>query len=150
MVVRRRGGASAVTPALAALATLVLASVAATTTACSGIVDPSKNQIQQISGTIPVQSSSTNPFSTGRTGEFSVKVTSLTPNTGAFFGVILAQGPSDGTCSGNLPIFQQNSFATVNTIALSGPIYPGNYCVYVYDIGSFTVPETYTGQISFP
>jgi hypothetical protein len=133
-----------------ALAALASATVATAAAACNGIVDPSKNQIQQIMGTVPVQGTSSNAFSTGKTGEFSVKITSLTPNSGTFFGVILALVPTGAGCVGSFQITAQNAFATVNTVALSGPIYPGNYCVYVYDNGSFTVPETYAGQVSFP
>jgi len=127
-----------------------LALAGAFTIACSGVVDPSKNVIDTFTGTIPVQGSATSAFSTSKTGEFSVKVTALTPSTGSFFGVILAQGPSDHSCSGNLPILQQNSFATVNQLAMSGAILPGDYCVYLYDIGTFTTPESYTVQVSHP
>jgi hypothetical protein len=117
---------------------------------CGGVVDPSQNKIDTFTATVQVQGSSVNPFATSNSGEFSVKVTTITPTTGGFFGVILAQGPTDNSCAGNLPILQQNSFATAGTIAMSGAIIPGNYCVYVYDIGAFTVPQTYTIQISHP
>jgi hypothetical protein len=130
--------------------TTALALAALFTVACSGVVDPSKNVIDSFSGTIPVQGSDTKAFSTSKTGEFSIKVTSLTPATTSFFGVILAQGPNDHTCSGNLPILQQNSFASVNQLAMSGAILPGDYCVYLYDIGAFTTPESYTVSVSHP
>ena len=83
-------------------------------------------------------------------GEYSVKVTALAPSSNNFFGSILAQGLSDGTCSGQLPILQQNSFGTMNTPVLSGPIIAGRYCVFLFDIGTFTVPQTYTLTVSHP
>src|SRR5690349_12643692 len=107
--------------------------------ACGGVVDPSKNVTDTFSGTIPVQGTAPgHPFSTSKTGEYTVKVT------------VLAQSPSGGTCSGQLPILQQNSFGTLNTPVLTGAIIPGNYCVFLFDIGAFTQPQTYTLTVSHP
>lgn len=132
---------------VAALALAVLATIG-----CGGIVDPSKNVTDTFTGTIPVQGTSIpgHFFSISKTGEYTVKVTSLAPTAGSFFGTVLSFGNSDGTCTGNLQIISQNSFGTVNTPVLSGAIYPGNYCVFLFDIGAFTVPQTYTLTISHP
>src|SRR5689334_11859977 len=93
------------------------------TIACSGVVDPSKNVTDTFSGTIPVQGTAPgHPFSTSKTGEYTVKVTALSPSSGSFFGSVLAQGPTNGTCAGQLPILQQNSFGTINTPVLGGAI----------------------------
>ncbi len=120
-------------------------------TGCNSIVDPSKNQTETFSGTIPVQgTSSCCGFSTTKQGEFTIKVTSLTPTGGAFFGTVLAYAAADGTCVGSLQPIQQNSFGTANTPALTGLIYPGRYCVFLFDIGSFTVSQNYTLTISHP
>ena len=125
---------------------------AAALVSCNGIVDPSKNVTDTFSGTIPVQGTAIpgHFFSISKTGEFTVKVTSLQPNATLFFGTILSQGPSNRNCTGNLPILQQNSFSTVNTPALTGSIVSGSYCVFLFDIGTFTEPETYTLTISHP
>lgn len=128
-----------------------LAAAALVTVSCGGIVDPSKNVTDTFNGVIPVQG--TGPghgFSTNKTGEYSVKVTALTPSSGSFFGTVLAQGTSDGSCSGNLPIIQQNSFGTANTPVLASGIIPGKYCIFLFDIGAFTVPQTYTVTVSHP
>src|SRR5262245_36245133 len=136
----RRTIAGAVACALALLAA-----------ACNGIVDPSKNQNETFTGTIPVQgTSSCCGFSTSKQGEFTIKVTSLSPTGGAFFGTVMAYAASDGSCVGNLTPIQQNSFATANTPALTGLIYPGKYCIFLFDIGSFTVSQTYTLTVSHP
>lgn len=133
------------------LAAAIGAAVLATTS-CGGVVDPSKNVTDTFTGTIPVQGTAIpgHFFSTSKTGEFTLKVTSLQPNPTLFFGTILAQGPSDGNCVGQLPILQQNPFSTVNTPALSGAIISGRYCVFLFDIGTFTVPQTYTLTVSHP
>jgi hypothetical protein len=117
---------------------------------CTSVVDPSKNVTQTFTGTIAPQGQSVQAWSTGNSGEYTIKITSLMPTSSAFIGVILAQGLSDGTCSGNLPIIQSNPFATVNAPALSNAIIPGNYCVFVYDVGTFTTTQTYTMTVSHP
>jgi hypothetical protein len=117
---------------------------------CGGVVDPSKNVTETFTGTVKPQGQDVKAWSTGNSGEYTIKITSLAPNSSAFIGVILAQGLSDGTCSGNLPIIQSNPFATVNAPALSNAIIPGNYCVFVYDVGTFTTTETYTMTVSHP
>jgi hypothetical protein len=133
----------------AAAVAVVLLSVLAS--ACSGVVDPSKNVTDPFSGTIPVQGTGPgHAFSTSKTGEYTVKVTVLSPSSGSFFGSVLAQGPTNGSCSGQLPILQQNSFGTINTPVLGGAIIPGNYCVFLFDIGAFTQPQTYTLTVSHP
>ena len=127
------------------------AALAVIAIACGGVVDPSKNVTDTFSGTIPVQGTALgHPFSTSKTGEYTVKVTALAPSSSSFFGAVLAQGPSGGTCSGQLPILQQNSFGTLNTPVLTGAIIPGNYCVFLFDIGAFTQPQTYTLTVSHP
>jgi hypothetical protein len=129
-----------------------LGAAALATVSCGGIVDPSKNVTDTFTGTIPVQGTGIpgHFFSTSKTGEFTVKVTSMQPNSTLFFGTLLAQGPSDGNCVGNLPILQQNSFGTVNTPLLTGAIISGRYCVFLFDIGTFTEPQTYTLTVSHP
>jgi len=120
-------------------------------TACNSIVDPSKNVTETFTGTIPVQgTSSCCGFSTTKQGEFTITVTQLSPTGGAFFGTVLAYAAADGTCVGSLQPIQQNSFGTANTPALTGLIYPGRYCVFLFDIGSFTVSQNYTLTVSHP
>ena len=117
---------------------------------CNGIVDPSKNHQDMRTGTIAIQGQASQSFSTSNTGEFSVRIDSLAPQTGVFVGVIQSTAASDGSCNGSLPILQQNGFATNNSIALTGQIFPGSYCIFLYDVGTFTTTETYTITLSYP
>src|SRR6185436_15372982 len=117
-----------------------LSAAALLSISCGGVVDPSKNVTDTFTGTIPVQGTAPGHFfESNNTGEYTIKITALSPNTGVFFGTILAQATSDNTCVGNLPILQQNSFGTVNTPVLGGAIISGRYCVFLFDIGAFTV-----------
>lgn len=132
---------------------LAVAIVAAAlwTASCGGIVDPSKNTTETFTGTIPVQgTNSCCSFSTNKTGEFTIKVTSLAPSNGAFFGTVMSYAAGDGSCVGSLQPLQQNSFGTVNVPVLTGLIYPGRYCIFLFDIGSFTTPQNYTLTVSHP
>ena len=128
-----------------------LSAAALLTVSCGGVLDPSKNKTDTFSGTIPVQGTAPGHyFEAGSTGEYSIKITSLSPNTGLFFGTILAQAAGENNCVGNLPILQQNSFGTVNTQVLGGAIISGRYCVFLFDIGAFTVAQNYTMTVSHP
>jgi hypothetical protein len=120
--------------------------------ACNGVVDPSNNVLQTFTGTIPVQGTTVPgiAWSTNKTGEYTVKVTAMDPNNGTYFGAILSYAASDGSCVGQLQPIQQNSFGTVNTPVMTGAIYPGNYCVFLFDVGFFTVAENFTLTVSHP
>jgi hypothetical protein len=131
-------------------ATLVAAGLL--TAACNGVVDPSNNVLQTFTGTIPVQGTTVPgaAWSTNKTGEYMIKVTAMDPNNGVYFGTILSYAAGNGTCVGQLQPIQQNSFGTVNTPVMSGAIYPGSYCVFLFDVGFFTVPENFTLTVSHP
>jgi hypothetical protein len=122
------------------------------TISCGGIVDPSKNTVDTFTGTIAVGGSAVHPFSASKTGEISVKVTSLAPVQNTFVGLIWAQAANDGSCSATSVggVYQQNNFAQQNVPAISGSILQGRYCLHVYDVGAFTATETYTVTVSHP
>jgi hypothetical protein len=132
---------------------VVLLSVAGyLSVACNSVVDPSNNVTTTFTGTIPVQGTTIpgNAWTTDKTGEYSIKVTSLQPSNGVYFGTILSYAGADGTCVGQLQPIQQNSFGTVNTPLMAGAIYPGSYCVFLFDVGFFTTAQTYTLSVSHP
>jgi hypothetical protein len=132
-------------------ALVVAAAVAAA--ACGGIVDPSQNQVETFSGTIPVRGQGpAHGFSAGSTGEIQVKITALTPSTSnTFVGVLWTGRNSNGTCENSLgAVFGQNNFAQVGLPAISTQILSGGYCLILYDVGSFTTTENYTVTVSHP
>jgi hypothetical protein len=139
-------------PRTAAAFALVLVSVVVA--GCGGIVDPSQNQVETFSGTIPVGGQSPTPhgFSSSKTGEISVKVTALTPSSSnTFVGVLWTGRDGNGACAGQLgAVFGQNNFAQVGLPAISTQILSGGYCLVLYDVGSFTTTETYTVTVSHP
>ncbi len=126
-----------------AVAVAVAALVAA---ACGGVTDPSKNQLETFTDTVPVGGSSRiYNFNVSNTGEFTIIVTAMSPVSNAVVGSIFGQNTSGG-CA---PI-QQNNFTVLNAIALSGSIIKGSYCVVVYDVGALLAPENFTMTISHP
>lgn len=116
------------------------------TVSCGGIVDPSKNITETFSGTIALQEApKTFPVQISNGGEFSVKITALSPTPTAFVGTIWALGAN---CE--QPI-QQNNFSTLNQPALGGAVLQkGTYCVAIYNSGGLTVPQTFTLTVSHP
>ena len=136
---------------LRAAALLVAATLGAG--ACGGIVDPSQNQTETFSGTIPVRGQGlAHGFSASRTGEIQVKVTALTPSTSnTLVGVLWTGRNSSGTCENSLgAVFGQNNFAQVGLPAISTQILSGGYCLVLYDVGSFATTESYTVTVSHP
>jgi hypothetical protein len=125
-------------PALWLLSTALLAG------GCGGVVGPSQNLVENLSGTLAVNGRSDHEFRAGKNGEFEVKITQLAPNADAILG--LQYGPlQNGQC-----IVQQNNFARLNQIALGGFINSGNYCLIVFDAGLLAQPATYTLRVSHP
>jgi hypothetical protein len=132
-----------------------LAVAAALAAGCGGIVDPSQNQVETFSGTIPVGGQSQpgpHGFTASKTGEIQVKVTALTPSTSnTFVGVLWTGRNSSGTCAGSLgAVFGQTNFAQVGLPAISTQILTGGYCIVLYDVGTFTTTESYTVTVSHP
>jgi len=114
---------------------------------CGGITDPSKNTIEPFSGTLPVGLSVEHRFSASKNGEISVKLTALAPTSNGLVGLAWVQAANDGACT---PTTYQQTFAQLNVPAIAGAIPSGKYCIIVYDIGQFTVPQTYTIAVSHP
>jgi len=98
-------------------------------------------------GTLSVAGSNSHPFSSGGSGEFNVKLTSVSPDANAILTVGLGQ-PSGGSCfsTGYSALARANNPPT----ALSGPISKTSYCLLVYDSGYLTQPENYTVTVSHP
>lgn len=129
---------------------IVLAIAGALTISCGGIVDPSKNVTTTFSGTVsPGGVDTAKTFSASGTGEFTVKITALSPSNNVVLGINMYQGTGSGTsCSGGL--VNQAQFATLNVLAMDSQILKGDYCLLIYDVGVLTTTVTYTLSVSHP
>jgi len=126
--------------------TAVVALAALGAASCGGVTDPSKNNVDTLSGTL-------NPgdniclqqtVNVGNGGEYTVKITALQPTPTAVLLVGLWQG------AGCVALVDQR-YAQLNQVALSGPFYQkGTYAISVTDPGVLTVPQTFTITISHP
>jgi len=127
----------------------LLTAAALVSVSCGGIVDPSKNVTETFNGTIVQGGQGQHPFSS-QNGEFTAKLTALTPTSTALVGLAITLGATDGSCT--LQSFQQNNFVSVNAPALGGQIFSGKYCVFIYDVGGIPagVTENYTITVSHP
>ena len=128
----------------------VLIVAALVTVSCGGVVDPSQNVTSTFSGTLEpypsANSSKLFTFTTSKSGEFSVKITALAPNTNVFLDTLYGQSVSADSCSP----FQDNQFSVLNTTSLSGAITPGTWCVVIRDIGRLTANEDFTLGVAHP
>jgi hypothetical protein len=125
-----------------AAAALVVAALAASN--CGGVTDPSKNTTETFSGTVaPRGQGQIHTFNVGNTGEYSIKVTAMTPTFNSFFVLTLASGD----CS---LLVNQNTL-TVGQL-MTGPIFQkGTYCVFLSDgLATMTTNENYTLTVSHP
>jgi hypothetical protein len=132
MVIRVPGGA-----------TLILAGLV--TISCGGVVDPSKNTVEPFMGTVsPGGPPSVSHVTVNNGGEYSIKITALSPTPTAILGIGWYQGA-------NCEIRGPENIAGLNQLALSGPVYQkGPYCVLVYDLGYLTVAQNFTVTVSHP
>ena len=131
---------------------LALAVAGLLSVSCGGIIDPSTNQVETFSGAV-AKGGISSPgfvFTVGKTGEFTVKITALAPASSIVMGVFYTQALADGSCSVNAQPLQQNNFVLLNAPALTGQIFAGRYCVFVFDPGSLTATETFTITVSHP
>jgi hypothetical protein len=116
--------------------------------ACSGIIDPAKNTVENFSGTLPVASSIVlPPYTLSKSGEVEVTMTSVAP------------APANGTLqfqlgqivSGSCTLLQGYlAQAVVNRKVQYGVLNKGTYCLVVFDPGVLTVPANFAGTFSHP
>ncbi|MBZ5557042.1 MAG: hypothetical protein LAO77_07165 [Acidobacteriia bacterium] len=118
--------------------------------ACGGITSPSNNVTDTFSGTIqPGGNGGLKAFNVPSTGEYTVKVTALGPNSSVVIGVDVYQDGSSGNCQ-STQLYQRNTFVSLNVQALAGQIFSGHYCVLAYDVGGLSTATTYTMTVSHP
>jgi hypothetical protein len=114
-------------------------------TACSDLVDPSKNKTEQVTGSLELLGTGpVHTFTVTKRGEYSLLLNSLTPATGSLIALSFGQIVAN-TCG----YFTQVA-ARIGSPALSGPIEKGTYCFSLSDPGTLTQAETYALTISYP
>ena len=134
------------------LPTALLVAAAVCAAGCGGIVDPSQNQVETFTGTIPVGGQSTPfGFSSAKTGEIQVKVTQMTPSSSnTVIGVLWTGRNSAGNCEGSLGVVFGQNIGSVGLPLISTQVLTGGYCLVLYDAGTFTTTETFTATVSHP
>jgi hypothetical protein len=114
------------------------------TVGCGGVTDPSKNTTETISGVVEPGGNFHKPVEVNNRGEYSVKITGLSPTPTAVLGLRFFQG-------GNCDFLLSESFAGLNSPALSGAVLQkGAHCVLVWDLGTLTVAQNVTLTVSHP
>jgi len=127
---------------------LTVCALAVVLPACSGVIDPSKNQVEQFSGIVPVGGTLTKNFSWSNNGEVETTMTSVTPTpTNGPLNMYVGLVDSGGNCNALSGYVAQ---AIVNRTAQWGVLNKGNYCLGVYDPGVLTVAANVTGNFSHP
>jgi hypothetical protein len=127
---------------VSAIAAAVLAGLVAI--GCGGVTDPSKNQSETFTGALTPGGRWNQTVNVSNGGEFSVKLTALSPTPTAVLGMVWAQGA-------NCELTLQSVYASLNQQALAGAIFQkGAYCVLVYDPGTLSVAQNFTIIVSHP
>src|SRR5262245_15293079 len=105
------------------LGAAIIAAAAAASASCGSVTDPSKNNTETFTGTItPVKlggsgSSQLHTFNISSGGEYTIKVTAMTPSFNSAFAVTLATGSGCGV------LVNQTLTALIGVQALTGPVY---------------------------
>lgn len=135
-------------PLLRAIVACAIAGLFAAWCSACGLSDPSNNKSDTFSGTVPL--GGTGPLHTFTVskngGEFNIKITSLSPDSGTTLGMRYGQFTSSTDCIA----INQTGIAALNKTAFSGPISKGDFCAVVFDNGLITRAETYTITVSHP
>ena len=125
-----------------AAAALAVAGLAAA--GCGGVTEPSKNTVEDFPIVLNPGGRQCRPVTVNNGGEYSVKITALSPTPTATLGVGWYQG---GNCE--FAIFE--NFASLNLPAVSGAVVQkGAYCVGVFDVGTIAVAQNVTVSVSHP
>ncbi len=120
------------------------------TISCGSVTDPSKNVQDTFSGTLAAGTAVPFKVNVQNGGEFSVKITQLSPNATAIVGTEWDFGDNCDV------LVQRNVLTTLNTVSLTGAVLQkGTYCAVVFDSSISTgIPlpatQTFTLVVSHP
>ncbi len=136
-----------------AMLRVLIASLAVTASACSGLIDQFPTTptpvitTETFTGTVAVNGSATHPVFTGATGSVVATLTSLGEAPPSKVGFSMGTLSIAGVCN----IVLKNDNAGVNS-ALTGTVstLQGSLCVSVYDTGALAGPIDYTFTVSHP
>lgn len=122
--------------------------LAALLAGCGGLIDPSKNAVDNFSGTLQPGSAANHNFEVSKNGEVSVTMTSVVPPppNGA---IAIAIGQPQGSfCAllGGAYI----ATGVVNRPVQYGFLQKGSYCLQVFDPGVLNVAVNYGVSVSHP
>ena len=115
-----------------------------------GISEPSNNVVDPFTGTVALGGFAYQEFTVGKDGgEVNIKLTSITPDSGATLGMLYGQ-IGVGAANNCNPIVQ--TLATQGRTAISNRIAKGTFCLVMYDPGGnlMTRAQTYTAEVSHP
>lgn len=115
--------------------------------ACGGIIDPSKNTVENFGGTLQPGGTTAKNFEVSKNGEVEVTIATVspTPQNGSI-GVGLGQ-ISGANC---VPLSGYVASGVPNRKIQWGFLNKGTYCVLVFDPGVLTVAVNFTGTVSHP
>jgi len=125
---------------------IVVALLLAGTFAACGVTSPSDLFAEPAyTGTVVPGNTSASMllFSTTKTGEFIVKVDSVSPDTGATIGILYGQ-PSNGLCG----VIQQSPLSGQGRTAFDIQLQKGSYCLQAYDSGFLVRTESFSISVS--
>jgi hypothetical protein len=132
---------------------LLLVSLAATVSACSGLIDEFPTTpdpvftTETFNGTLTVNGSATHPVFTGATGQVVATLTALGETPPSKVGFSMGTLGITGVCN----VVLRKDDAVVNT-ALTGTVstLSGSLCVSIYDTGAMSAPVDYIFTVSHP
>ena len=132
---------------------VLIAALAVTASACSGLIDQFPTTPDPVfttdtfSGTLTINGSATHPVFTGATGEVVATLTALgeTPpeRVGFSMGTLSLSGVCNVVLRNDAAVVNSRLIGTVSTLQ-------GSLCVSVYDVGKLIEPVNYTFTVSHP
>ena len=126
---------------------LTVAACACLLSSCSGVIDPSKNKVENFEGDVAIGNVVTFNYSWDKNGEIEVTMTSVAP-TPANGPLVMYIGQADGSNCFQLAGYA--SQAIVNRKVQFGVLNKGSYCLSIYDPGVLTAPAHVKGTFSHP